>query len=366
MPPSIPRAFAAKKSKIVAQLSQSTNSYADNSPKGSVDVQIVDLINEINAYDGLVTTSSCAGRAAVFVEGRRNRTWTAGNGEVERDGGLDGEGDVLEADDRNAGKIGSGGTGVWKGSGVTASPGGKGGGRWLFVSHDPIIFTTTEESSPDYFSKLLGLAPPKSIPLQAQDTRTAPQIVHLTFSPLILHIHCATLQHAKPLLAAAINSGFRESGVQSLKILDQVEVEKGTGVMVAIRTAGLNFSSVVGIAHVVDEVEQLRQVVSEEYLRLCVGVINERFWWNDERRERFRVELTRAMTREGFVSAYGTAENASERWEDKDDRRRRKEAEGLARQREARKEVSTIRNGESVLDSSINELEQNLSIFDDG
>src|SRR5437763_4376424 len=65
----IPASFARKKAAILAALSLPTDEYQDRSPKGSVDDEIRDLIDEINAYDGLVTTSSCAGRIAVFLEG---------------------------------------------------------------------------------------------------------------------------------------------------------------------------------------------------------------------------------------------------------------------------------------------------------
>src|SRR5689334_16583600 len=39
---------------------------ADKSPKGNVDDGVWELINEINAVEGLVTTSSCAGRVSCF------------------------------------------------------------------------------------------------------------------------------------------------------------------------------------------------------------------------------------------------------------------------------------------------------------
>lgn len=95
--------FSAKKEKILELLAVPTSSYTDASPKGSVDVGIRDLIDEVNKAPGLVTTSSCAGRVSVFLEGRR----TATDGDAERE--------------------------------EVASVGGKGaGGTWLFVSHDPV------------------------------------------------------------------------------------------------------------------------------------------------------------------------------------------------------------------------------------
>ncbi|KAG5927298.1 hypothetical protein E4U53_002888, partial [Claviceps sorghi] len=54
--------FAAKKTKILDQLAVPEAEYTDASPKGTIDAGIRELIDEINAAEGFVTTSSCAGR----------------------------------------------------------------------------------------------------------------------------------------------------------------------------------------------------------------------------------------------------------------------------------------------------------------
>jgi tRNA wybutosine-synthesizing protein 3 len=114
MAQTLPPSFVAKKQKILQQLAVPAEQYDDLSPKGSVDEGIRDLIDEINALEGCVTTSSCAGRISVFLEGEK-KTASVTN----KNGIGDGE------------KIGVG----LKGAGA----GGKGGGgRWLFVSHDPV------------------------------------------------------------------------------------------------------------------------------------------------------------------------------------------------------------------------------------
>jgi tRNA wybutosine-synthesizing protein 3 len=105
--PPIPSSFTRKKTKILQDLAVPESEYSDKSPKGSVDEGIKELIDKINAYDGLLTTSSCAGRISVYLEGAK---------------GAD-EGD------------GENGSNVSKGSNV---PGGKGGGEFLFVSHEPV------------------------------------------------------------------------------------------------------------------------------------------------------------------------------------------------------------------------------------
>lgn len=103
-------AFAAKKQKILQQLAVPDASYTDLSPKGSVDEGIRALVDEINELDTLVTTSSCAGRIAVYLEGTKKGSTKS----------------TLNEDAQNPG---------------LAAAGGKGGGQWLFVSHDPLTLS---------------------------------------------------------------------------------------------------------------------------------------------------------------------------------------------------------------------------------
>ena len=117
----IPLKFAAKKEAILASLAVAEPLYTDLSPKGSVDEAIRPLIERLNALEGVVTTSSCAGRVSVFLEGVKHSNQ---------------EGDRDAADDSHEGSRGQ-----------AAVPGGKGmGGRWLFVSHSPVHFPTEGKS----------------------------------------------------------------------------------------------------------------------------------------------------------------------------------------------------------------------------
>ena len=346
--PPVPESFTTKKTQILSQLGQHGDAYHDKSPKGSVDIQIRELINEINAYAGLVTTSSCAGRIAVFVEGPKT-IQPDRDRSINRVEGHDGTDDTNHGGERD--EIDNGGDDGVKATTTTTSPGGKGGGRWLYVSHEPVPVrapssrtdTTdqaTAQTDEGYFSALFSLVN-HSVQSSMFRRGTPPRLIHLSFNPLILHVHCATLRHARPVLAAAINAGFRESGVQSLRTLDPAEAEKG--VMLAVRTAGLSFATVVGIVHQDSdgstEEEVVQRIVNEEYLAMCAVVVNERFQENKDRRERFRAELRSAMEREGMGVGTNTGEEErkGERtlrlWEDKDERRRRKREEGLQRQR---------------------------------
>jgi tRNA wybutosine-synthesizing protein 3 len=312
--PPLPPSFLSKKPKILDSLHPPDQDYTDKSPKGSIDAEIKDLIDEINAFPGLITTSSCAGRVSVFLEGLKTspvERYGTGNGDD------DGE-QQQQQDEASQTKARS-----------IPVPGGKGfGGRWLFVSHEP-LGDSHLQSQAKTWSEVFHLS---TSPYERSSTGTTPisgipRLIKFAFEPLILHVLCADLKHAAPLLAAAVNAGFRESGVQSLKVLDAGDKGGGEGVMVGIRTAGLGIESLIGVLDGAgkDGEECCRAIVGEEYLDLLVRTSEERFKANEERRERFRMELRDHMAR------FEEGRNGADGWEDKDARARRKRREGLQR-----------------------------------
>jgi tRNA wybutosine-synthesizing protein 3 len=126
MPSPLPPSFLSKKLSILRALSLPSTSYNDLSPKGSIDIQIEDLIDEINGNEGLVTTSSCSGRVSVFLEGVRG-------------------GDFVGDPAGEEGRV------------RMAGIGGKGGGgRWLFVRHEGVDVKTAGGSEGG-FAGFLGL-----------------------------------------------------------------------------------------------------------------------------------------------------------------------------------------------------------------
>ena len=169
MPPtaSLPQSFLAKKARILSQLSIPSSEYNDHSPKGSIDFGIRDLIDEINALEGCVTTSSCAGRVSVFLEGRKI------TGDVVGGGGGGEEGDVNRNDESERGQS----------TGKAAGVGGKGGGRWLFVSHDPVESKEQEV----VWSRMLGMQREdcgNGDALMTGDVRTM-RFIHFKFEPMV-------------------------------------------------------------------------------------------------------------------------------------------------------------------------------------
>ena len=64
------QSFEQAKAVILNDLHRGTK---DKSPKGFVDSDIVELVQEINDHPNYVTTSSCSGRAVIFEEGSQRR-----------------------------------------------------------------------------------------------------------------------------------------------------------------------------------------------------------------------------------------------------------------------------------------------------
>lgn len=280
--------FVGKKTKIISQLSVPDSDYADASPKGSVDVGIRDLIEEINAVDGLVTTSSCAGRVSVYVEGRK----------------------TTDGDERQV-----------------AGVGGKGaGGTWLFVSHEPV---------PDHdWIKELDLKERTS----GHESNTERRLIHFKFEPMvstvhiklmiydskniqILHILTTSPHHAQLILRCALQAGFRESGALNLTSADDQPTP-----MVGIRSMGLSFESLIG--HQINDCREL--IVPPEYLHALMEIATERFAENTKRIDRFLAAFREAL------STPVRRKGDGEEWEDTAARRERKRAEGLRRKAEVK------------------------------
>ncbi|KAH9227555.1 hypothetical protein K456DRAFT_1754140 [Colletotrichum gloeosporioides 23] len=337
--PSPPAAFTARKHKILQQLSVPDAEYTDASPKGSVDVGIRELIGELNALDGFVTTSSCAGRVSVFLEGKRKQNSSVQEGDDAKDGSTEGE------DTANA-------------LATIAGPGGKGGGgTWLYVSHDPVPGPHDED---DRLLRLLGLVDEaegrKAGAGEAGSTqsgRRRRRLIHFKFEPMILHVLTASPSHAQLLLKCALAAGFRESG--ALNLLPNApstdDQQPSVTPIVGVRTMGLGLESLVG--YVDDSNDTRHCTVSADYLRTLVDIANERFVENAARIARFRAALQDAVAGPPARLGDGGAE-----WEDAAVRRERKRAEGLRRKEKmlAAREKETQQASESVVEEDVVDL----------
>jgi tRNA wybutosine-synthesizing protein 3 len=141
----------------------------------------------------------------------------------------------------------------------------------------------------------------------------------------ILHLLSASLVDAQAVLSAASSAGFRESGAMGLSTSSDGNVSP----MVAVRSTGLGFDSIIGYQNANGDINSL---VTEEYLELMVGTANEKFRINAERIERFKTALMSYYSPSTREPIGGRGPEFP--WEDKDARRARKRAEGLAKQRE--------------------------------
>lgn len=146
----------------------------------------------------------------------------------------------------------------------------------------------------------------------------------------------ASLTDAQAVLSAASSAGFRESGAMGLSS----SVDGNVTPMVAVRSTGLGFDSIIGYQNPDGNINSL---VTEEYLELLVNTANERFKTNKERIERFRSGL---LSFHHAETAKNTDDSGSS-WEDKDARKARKRAEGLAKQKEKLEEEKSNFNASS-------------------
>ncbi|KAJ6446839.1 tRNA wybutosine-synthesizing protein [Purpureocillium lavendulum] len=321
--PAPPRSFGERKAKILQQLGVPDAEYFDASPKGSVDQGIRDLIDEINRAEGFVTTSSCAGRVSVFLEGRKGAATTANAaGDAPAGSGLEGDdGDEQSRQPQQREQV--------------AGVGGKGaGGTWLHVSHEPVPCEAGDEF--DAWARGLGFkAENEPIPSSSSHASTERRLIHFKFEPMlimvktcqILHVLTSSPAHAQLILRAALQAGFRESG--AINVTPPSEGQPTTPI-VAVRSMGLGFESLLGYDERLPDGQWRRhRLVDQSYLRMVLGLGNERFSENAKRISRFREALRDALRGpEPKKSADGGE------WEDPAQRRERMRAEGLRRKAE--------------------------------
>ncbi|GJN69301.1 hypothetical protein PLICBS_003349 [Purpureocillium lilacinum] len=305
--------FREKKTKILQQLGVPDAEYFDASPKGSVDEGIRDLIDEINRAEGFVTTSSCAGRVSVFLEGRKGAA--AANTGL----GLEVDNDVVRDDElvrqpRQREQV--------------AGVGGKGaGGTWLHVSHEPVACDTDEKFNA-WVTGLGFTADDESIPSSRSRASTERRLIHFKFEPMILHILTSSLTHAQLILRAALQAGFRESG--AINIVDASSDGQSATPIVAVRSMGLGFESLLGYDDALAGGQwQRRRLVDAGYLRTVLDIGNERFSENAKRIARFRESFRLALR-----DPEPRKNPAGGEWEDAAQRKERMRAEGLKRKAE--------------------------------
>ncbi|XP_010121081.1 PREDICTED: tRNA wybutosine-synthesizing protein 3 homolog, partial [Chlamydotis macqueenii] len=125
---------------------------------------------------------------------------------------------------------------------------------WLLVAHD----TCTKDDVMTALEKATG-------------------DVVLKFEPFVLHVLCQELQDAQLLHSAAIDSGFRNSGIT---------VGRGGKIMMAVRST---LCLEVPLSH------KGKLMVSEEYIEFLIRVANRKMEENTRRIDRFYTSLELAL-----------------------------------------------------------------------
>lgn len=199
--------FDKRKAATLASLGSSDT---DKSPKGSLDAPIIPLLDSINAHHSYFTTSSCSGRISILSQPSASTTTKKKKAR---------------------------------------------GGSWIFISHHLA----------DPNSVLSVLFPGSS---HSEEEANQPGELVFRFEPLIVAVECRNLSSAQDLVALAIASGFRESGITSA----------GKRVIVGIRCS---------IRMEVPLGDTDRVMVSEDYVRFLVEVSNEKMEANWKRTNGF-------------------------------------------------------------------------------
>jgi tRNA wybutosine-synthesizing protein 3 len=175
------KAFDARKQVILSDLSKTA--YCDLSPKGSVDVGCLPLMQLLNAHADYVSTSSCSGRISVFDMAVANNNKKQHEAENE--------------DATAAAAAAAGSTGAKRGVADVAT-------GWVHISHDPVSeseMAIIHDKIDAYVKRVSGVS-------------SAAFLNQLTFlvEPFVMHVSCRNTAAAQVLLAAAVQAGFRNSG----------------------------------------------------------------------------------------------------------------------------------------------------------
>ncbi|XP_054996575.1 tRNA wybutosine-synthesizing protein 3 homolog isoform X1 [Sorex araneus] len=224
-------------------------SKADLSRKGSLDDDVVGLVQLLNEQEQFFTTSSCSGRI-VLLDGVRilYAGWSAAH-----------RNPVLELGAAPQSSLSL--TLRWMGTNGFEIQ--KQNCCWLLVSHKPCVKDDVIEA----LKKVNGDA-------------------ILKFEPFVLHVQCQALQDAQILHSVAMDSGFRNSGIT---------VGKKGKTMLAVRsTHGLE----------VPLSQKGKLMVSEEYIAFVLNIANQKMEENKKRIERFYTCLQNALEREASSNSH--------------------------------------------------------------
>eukprot|EP00750_Incisomonas_marina_P008414 INCI15464.1.p1 GENE.INCI15464.1~~INCI15464.1.p1 ORF type:complete len:1531 (+),score=238.79 INCI15464.1:3380-7972(+) len=220
--------FDRQKTDLLRKLDQAI----DKSPKGFIDLPVVDLVNDFNSSPDYVTTSSCSGRICLF-----------------------------ESHSSDRGK----------------------GGRWLLVNHRLTPFVELKDTL------LLAKSERRGADQQAagSDSGVQQSQVFLKHEPMILHVMCRNLDAARRLLHVALSVGFRESGIVVGRSKHMVHIRTtSNSLSTPVADATSSFNG--------DGKDVLPgTLVSEQYLQYLSGHVNDLFRENEAKIRKLYSALSR-------------------------------------------------------------------------
>jgi tRNA wybutosine-synthesizing protein 3 len=119
-----------------------------------------------------------------------------------------------------------------------------------------------------------------------------------------------------------------------------ISMNDESSLMVGIRSMGLSFDSIIGYQ---DLEGQLRSIVDDQYVYNMLSIANDRFKTNTERIRRFQVNISRIFS------------NTTNK-EDREARKQRKRAEGLALQQSLRGAVDNEKSHNEADETAVQDL----------
>jgi tRNA wybutosine-synthesizing protein 3 len=271
-------AFEGRKAKVLADL---LSDEPDLSPKGKPDEDIVELLELLNAHPNYVTTSSCSGRAVVYLDAAKR--------------------DEPDNEDSR--------------------------GKWLMSSHGSLSPKLLQSPSMDDINACL-FGTLQVGPLWEANT-SSPRFITCKFEPLvqargcmltqIIHVLCRDISSACTLLGVATQSGYRESGMSiSASGTPQEKI------LVGIRTTAIR----VDIPIAVYDDRVVRPLgLTRGYLNWLFHFLDDKFQENERRKQAL------------FISVQNQFTKTAPAVESKDDRRIRKRMEGLKLQAQSKRET---------------------------
>ncbi|ODQ65417.1 hypothetical protein NADFUDRAFT_70880 [Nadsonia fulvescens var. elongata DSM 6958] len=279
--------FDQKKRAILSQIEVTSEINPDASPKGTLDIKLLPLIELINSHEDMVTTSSCSGRVSVYLEGDKTVV-------------LEERADSVDAAATRE-KVGAKGA----------------GGKWLFVTHDPLYLSESWWTDAFNYTEAID---------SSDAFITSIRYVLYKFEAMILHIKCRDHKSASTLYNLAMSCGFRESGI-------------GSNDLVAIRIS-LKLDAPVAYLdknNLSDGNATINPLVNSDYMKLLTKMSLDRFQENFRRMDELMKKIRDNMF--GDAAANINTDNngpsgKNTAWEDKEARRLRKREEGLKKKQE--------------------------------